>query len=114
MAAQTGVVPSLVIYDSGLEALPIGGLTGTIPSPTLGQLQADIRAGRFHLVWIATDTDPRLKWIATHCVQMSPRFYTCQPADAGLTAPGVRPARGQRVTDRRNLAIRWGPARTGA
>jgi hypothetical protein len=35
------------------------------------------------LVWIATDTDPRLKWIATHCVQMSPRFYTCQPADAG-------------------------------
>ena len=34
MAAETGVVPSLVIYDSGLEALPIGGLTGTIPSPT--------------------------------------------------------------------------------
>jgi hypothetical protein len=58
MAAETGVVPSLVIYDSGLEALRIGGLTGTIPSPTLGQLQADIRAGRFHLVWIATDTDP--------------------------------------------------------
>ena len=25
MAAQTVVVPSLVIYDSGLEALPIGG-----------------------------------------------------------------------------------------
>lgn len=61
MAAETEVVPSLVIYSSGLEALPIGGLTGTIPSPTLGQLQADIRAGRFHLVWIATDTDPRLK-----------------------------------------------------
>ncbi len=83
MAAQTVVVPSLVIYDSGLEALPIGGLTGTIPSPTLGQLQADIRAGRFHLVWIATDTDPRLKWIATHCLQISRRLYTCQPADAG-------------------------------
>ena len=83
MAAETGVVPSLVIYDSGLEALPIGGLTGTIPSPTLGQLQADIRAGRFHLVWIATDTDPRLTWIATHCSRISPRFYTCQPADAG-------------------------------
>ena len=83
MAAETGVVPSLVIYDSGLEALPIGGLTGTIPSPTLGQLQADIRAGRFHLVWIATDTDPRLKWLASHCSQLSPRFYTCVPADAG-------------------------------
>jgi hypothetical protein len=83
MAAETGVVPSLVIYDSGLEALPIGGLTGTIPSPTLAQLQADIRAGRFHLVWIATDTDPRLKWLATHCSQISPRFYSCRPADAG-------------------------------
>jgi len=83
MAAETGVVPSLVIYDSGLEALPIGGLTGTIPSPTLGQLQADIRAGRFHLVWIATDTAPRLKWLASHCSQLSPRFYTCVPADAG-------------------------------
>ena len=83
IAAETGVVPSLVIYDSGLEALPIGGLTGTIPSPTLGQLQADIRASRFHLVWIATDTDPRLKWLASHCSQITPRFYTCVPADAG-------------------------------
>ena len=83
MAAQTVVLPSLAIYDSGLEALPIGGLTGTIPSPTLGQLQGDIRAGRFHLVWIATDTDPRLKWIAIHCTQLSKRFYDCQPADAG-------------------------------
>ena len=79
MAAQTVVLPSLAIYDSGLEALPIGGLTGTIPSPTLGQLQADIRAGRFHLVWIATDTDPRLKWIVTHCTKLSKRFYDCQP-----------------------------------
>ena len=83
MAAQTVVLPSLAIYDSGLEALPIGGLTGTIPSPTLGQLQADIRAGRFHLVWIATDTDPRLQWIVIHCTQLSKRFYDCQPADAG-------------------------------
>jgi len=83
MAAQTVVLPSVVIYDSGLEALPIGGLTGTIPSPTLGQLQADIRAGRFHLVWIATDSDPRLKWIATHCTRLAKRYYTCQPADAG-------------------------------
>ena len=79
MAAQTVVLPSLAIYDSGLEALPIGGLTGTIPSPTLRQLQADIRAGRFHLVWIATDTDPRLKWIVTHCTKLSKRFYDCQP-----------------------------------
>jgi 4-amino-4-deoxy-L-arabinose transferase-like glycosyltransferase len=83
MAAQTALLPSLVIYDSGLEALPIGGLTGTIPSPTLSQLQADIRAGRFHLVWIVTATDPRLQWITAHCTQLSTRFYLCEPPDAG-------------------------------
>ena len=83
MAAQTAVLPSVIIYDSGLEALPIGGLTGTIPSPTLSQLQADIRAGRFHLVWIATTDDPRLKWIATHCTRASKRYYWCGARPGG-------------------------------
>jgi hypothetical protein len=60
-------VASVFIYASGLEALPIGGFTGTIPSPTLAQLQADIREGRFHLVLAGTSNDPRLRWIAAHC-----------------------------------------------
>lgn len=42
LAAQSSAMASVFIYDSGLEALPIGGFTGTIPAPTLGQLQADI------------------------------------------------------------------------
>ncbi len=83
MAAQTVAVPSLVIYDRGLEALPIGGVDGTTPSPTLSQLQADIRQGRFHLVWILADTDPRMQWIASHCARLSLRLYLCEPADAG-------------------------------
>src|SRR5215472_2274280 len=94
MAAQTAVLPSVIIYDSGLEALPIGGLTGTIPSPTLSQLQADIRAGRFHLVWIATADDPRLKWIAAHCMRQTKRYYWCgahpggpQPVSTSSSAP---------------------------
>ena len=57
----------MFIYDTGLEALPIGGFTGTIPSPTLGQLQDDIRQGKFHLVLAAATGDPRLAWIAAHC-----------------------------------------------
>src|SRR5208282_5109711 len=40
MAAQSAALPSLIIYDTGLEALPIGGYDGTTPSPTLAQLQA--------------------------------------------------------------------------
>ena len=83
MAAQSAALPSLIIYDTGLEALPIGGFDGTTPSPTLAQLQADIRNGLFHLVWIASGTDPRLRWITTHCVQISKRFYDCVPPNAG-------------------------------
>jgi len=83
MAAQTVALPSLIIYDRGLEALPVGGVDGTTPSPTLSQLRADIREGRFHLVWILSDTDPRMQWIASHCHQLSRRFYLCEPADAG-------------------------------
>jgi hypothetical protein len=81
MAAQSAALPSLVIYDSGFEALPIGGFDGTTPSPTLAQLQADIRAGLFHLVWIDSTTDPRTRWIATHCFHISKRYYQCVPAN---------------------------------
>ena len=86
MAAQSAVLPSRIIYDSGLEALPIGGFDGTTPSPTLAQLQADIRHGLFHLVWISSATDPRLRWITTHCPRLSKRFYYC-----GAPPPGAAP-----------------------
>ncbi len=83
MAAQTAEVPSLVIYVTGQEALPIGGFDGTTPSPTLSELQADIRQGRFHLVWVAAATDPRLKWVMSHCHHLFGRSWGCTPTDAG-------------------------------
>ncbi len=88
LATQTAALASVFIDDSGLEALPIGGFTGTIPAPTLPQLQADIRAGRFHLVLAAASTDPRLRWIAAHCMNLGNatavlRNYYCLPQDAG-------------------------------
>jgi hypothetical protein len=87
LATQTAALASVFIDASGLEALPIGGFTGTIPSPTLPQLQADIRQGRFHLVLAATSADPRLRWIAAHCLNVGSatatlHTYYCQPRDA--------------------------------
>ena len=88
LATQTAAIASVFIYDTGQEALPIGGFTGTIPAPTLPQLQADIRQGKFHLVLAATSTDPRLQWIAAHCRDLGSatatlHSYYCEPADAG-------------------------------
>ena len=78
MAAQSALLPSAIIYDTGLEAVPIGGFDGTTPSPTLARLQADIRNGLFHLVWISSATDdPRLRWVTTHCAQLTKRLYRC-------------------------------------
>jgi 4-amino-4-deoxy-L-arabinose transferase-like glycosyltransferase len=89
LATQTAALASVFIYVSGQEALPIGGFTGTIPAPTLAQLQADIREGKFHLVLATTTTDPRLRWIATHCLNLSVpgtvlHNYYCGPRIAGL------------------------------
>jgi 4-amino-4-deoxy-L-arabinose transferase-like glycosyltransferase len=88
LATQTSAVASVFIYASGLEALPIGGFTGTIPSPTLAQLKSDIRQGLFHLVLAAPSDDPRLRWITSHCLKAGKaasglRNYYCMPADAG-------------------------------
>jgi 4-amino-4-deoxy-L-arabinose transferase-like glycosyltransferase len=88
LATQTAAVASVFINASGLEALPIGGFTGTIPSPSLHQLKADVRQGRFHLVLAGTSADPRLRWIAANCLHLNsptPELhnYYCEPRDAG-------------------------------
>ncbi len=101
MAAQSVGLPSVIIYDTGLEALPIGGFDGTTPSPTLARLRADIRHGLFHIVWVGSPTDPRLRWITTHCTHLTKRLYDCgtvrqrlpvtQPAPVGQPVPVPEP-----------------------
>jgi 4-amino-4-deoxy-L-arabinose transferase-like glycosyltransferase len=84
LAAQSSYIASVFIYTSGLEALPIGGFTGTIPSPTLTQLKTDILNHQFHLVLAlsATTTDPRMQWIAAHCRHLNAHTYFCISANA--------------------------------
>ena len=85
VAAQSSYIASVFIYTTGMEALPIGGFTGTIPSPTLSQLKADIRSAQFHLVLaLPSTTDPRIQWIAANCQHLGANTaYYCTPADAG-------------------------------
>jgi 4-amino-4-deoxy-L-arabinose transferase-like glycosyltransferase len=82
LAAQSSYIASVFIYTSGLEALPIGGFTGTTPSPTLSELKADIRNRQFHLVLALSPADSRIQWIAAHCRHLRGRTYYCVSADA--------------------------------
>jgi 4-amino-4-deoxy-L-arabinose transferase-like glycosyltransferase len=90
LAAQSSALASVFIYDSGREALPLGGFTGTIPAPTLAQVKADVRAGQFHLAILSATRarGPVLAWITTHCravrsVNPALRTYFCLPQNAG-------------------------------
>lgn len=99
MAVQTSAVAAPFIYRTGLEVLPIGGFTGTIPSPSLARLKTMIQKSDFHLVLQSPTTrDPRLVWVAEHCASAGERrgagprasaplfaIYYCLPSS--LTAP---------------------------
>jgi 4-amino-4-deoxy-L-arabinose transferase-like glycosyltransferase len=73
MATQTSFLAAAFIYVSGQEVLPIGGFTGTIPTPTLAAIESLVRAGDFHLVIQSpSTTDPPLVWIARNCLPVAP------------------------------------------
>lgn len=61
------------ILASGREVLPIGGYLGGAPAPTLATLRSDISDGSVNLFQLPirpASTDPRLRWIETHCTQV--------------------------------------------
>jgi 4-amino-4-deoxy-L-arabinose transferase-like glycosyltransferase len=86
LAAQSSYIAAIFIDTSGLEALPIGGFTGTIPSPTLAQLETDIATHQFHLVLALSTKDTRMHWIATHCRDLTSRTFLCI-APSAATGP---------------------------
>ena len=72
MATETSALAAPFIFVSGQEVLPIGGYTGTIPEPSITTIRSMIRAGEFHLVLQSpSTTDPRLVWIARHCISVA-------------------------------------------
>jgi hypothetical protein len=86
MVVYTSAVASEFISATGKEVLPIGGFTGSIPEPTVSQLEGMIRAARFHLALLLGGHDPRLTWIASHCSHLGPGggtagLFICEPKD---------------------------------
>jgi 4-amino-4-deoxy-L-arabinose transferase-like glycosyltransferase len=72
MATQTSALAAPFIWASGREVLPIGGFTGTFPEPSLATLQSLIQQNDVRtFMQSPTTTDPRLVWIASHCIPIS-------------------------------------------
>jgi hypothetical protein len=94
-ATQTAALAAPFIYASGKEVVPIGGFTGAIPVPTLATLQRLIRTATVvTFLQSPTTTDPRLVWVARHCINYSEKasttrttlpiaVYVCLPNVAG-------------------------------
>jgi len=74
MATQTSVLAAPFIWATGQEVLPIGGFTGTLPEPSLATLKNLIKMNDVRtFIQSPATTDPRLTWIARHCIKVPNR-----------------------------------------
>jgi hypothetical protein len=75
-ADQPGWARPLLLVIAAVSAWSYAwrAFTGTIPEPTLATLRDLIRTG-FVATFLQspTTTDPRLTWIAGHCLNVTPR-----------------------------------------
>jgi 4-amino-4-deoxy-L-arabinose transferase-like glycosyltransferase len=72
IGTDTSVLATDYILFTGREALPIGGYLGNVPAPTLATLQGDINRGYVRLFVLPvspTGTDPRVRWLESHCLR---------------------------------------------
>jgi 4-amino-4-deoxy-L-arabinose transferase-like glycosyltransferase len=83
-AAQTSAAAAVFIYATGREVLPIGGFDGTIPEPTVNQLQADLGEHKFRLVIAFSTGDPRLAFISQVCTRTAVDLFVCAGQAAGV------------------------------
>lgn len=69
-ATDSSRLAAAYILSTGREILPIGGIEGGGPSPSLNQLQRYLASGqvRAFLVPVSSD-DPRIVWIHGHCMR---------------------------------------------
>ena len=71
---DSSYVAASLIMLSGREFLPIGGLTGSNPRPSLSTLQRLVDTGQVNLFLVPIDpggSDPRIVWVRGHCAMVS-------------------------------------------
>jgi 4-amino-4-deoxy-L-arabinose transferase-like glycosyltransferase len=88
---DTSALAAPLIMNTGREFLPIGGFSGSNPSPTLARLIYLIKSHQVSSFFIPLrpgGDDPRLVWIRRHCLRTGTRpqtagvefgVYTCLP-----------------------------------
>ena len=80
MAAQTSAVAAPYIYATGQEVLPLGGFTGTQPSPTSATVRTLVAKSRFHLALVRPPSaSASAAFVTAHCLRVPPR-----PGAAGV------------------------------
>jgi len=92
-AVPTSDLASPYIMLTGEEFLPVGGLSGTVPAPSLSRLRQLVDNGELGVAYIPirpATHDPRLVYLAHRC-----RFLRRQPYENGvvLAEVGCSPAR---------------------
>ena len=93
---DTSYLASGLIMVTGREFLPIGGFSGTNPSPTLERLRHLVRSGELEQFFVPVKPagdDPRLAWIRSSCT-LGPNqneanvifgLYYCRPLPLPLS-----------------------------
>ncbi len=66
-ATDTSIIAAPLIIDTGAEIEPIGGFTGSIPSPTLAALRHQVRTSELQTVITPSVDDSRIRWVVSHC-----------------------------------------------
>ena len=69
---ETSGTAGYSIMATGREFLPVGGFTGRVPAPPLGEFERFVAEGRIRRVTVTTDPltkTPDLRWVVSHCTR---------------------------------------------
>ena len=71
------------VAATGQPVLAIGGFTGSMPQPSLDAIEHDVAGGQVRFFIVPIGTDPRLRWLNSHCGPAGAAVPSLGPAVAG-------------------------------